>query len=128
MQRLCVCVCVPSAVGADFGAMLAAIATASGRAATAGLLRAQDEAGVAAAYAFAPADGTGLPHASLALVNYAHCSSPIRRYADLHNQHVLFHSLASPPPSAADPSAVERGGLLMLNQNSKHSKKNKEKI
>ena len=59
-----------------------------------GLLRAQPVAGVAAAYAFSPPSGEGLLHASLELTNYAHCSSPIRRYADLHNQHVLHQSLA----------------------------------
>lgn len=83
-----------------FGAMLKQLSEASlsGAAAEeagspAGLLRAQYEAGVAAAYAFAPSVANGLPHASLGLVNYAHCSSPIRRYADLHNQQVLFGSL-----------------------------------
>ena len=31
----------------------------------------------------------------MALVDYAHCSSPIRRYADLHNQHVLASTLGA---------------------------------
>ena len=72
-----------------FGGLLAQLAAAAN--APRGLLRAQDEAGVAAVYAFAAAGG-GLWHASLNLTNYAHCSSPIRRYADLHNQHALFES------------------------------------
>ena len=89
-----------------FGNLLAQISL--GRDAPGGLLRAQPEAGVAAAYAFPPANGSGVAHASLSLVNYAHCSSPIRRYADLHNQHVLFGTLASPalPPGTLPPAGV----------------------
>ena len=30
----------------------------------------------------------------LGIKDYAHCSSPIRRYSDLHNQHMLFDSYA----------------------------------
>ena len=71
----------------------AAAAPAAAAASPSGLLRAQYEAGVAAAYAFAPPSGPGLPHRSLGLTNYAHCSSPIRRYADFHNQQVLFGAL-----------------------------------
>ena len=72
----------------------------------AGLLRAQKVAGVAAAYAFAPSSGPGLSHESLGLINYAHCSSPIRRYADLHNQHVLFRTLGHP---VADEASIAAG-------------------
>ena len=42
-----------------------------------GLLRAQEVAGVAALYAFAPPAGPGLPHVSLELINYAHCVLPV---------------------------------------------------
>ena len=82
----------------------AAAAPAAASASPAGLLRAQYEAGVAAAYAFAPPSGPGLPHRSLGLTNYAHCSSPIRRYADFHNQQVLFgalHAAAIKAPGTA---------------------------
>ena len=46
-------------------------------------------------YAFAVGGG-GLSHASLGLTNYAHCSSPIRRYADLHNQVRGIHVSTAP--------------------------------
>ena len=42
-------------------------------------------------------------HASLGLQFYSHCSSPIRRYADLHNQHALFGTL---PAGAAAPARI----------------------
>ena len=42
-------------------------------------------------------DGSGstgnLGHASLGLRHYAHCSSPIRRFSDLLNQHAVFGTL-----------------------------------
>ena len=67
---------------------------------------------------FAPSAGAGLPHASLGLVNYAHCSSPIRRYADLHNQHVLFRTMMSLAPAAGPqpPAAAEAaaGGHVVV--------------
>ena len=66
-----------------------------GRGVVRGILRAHSQEGIAASYAFAPSEGAGLSHASLSLINYAHCSSPIRRYADLHNQHILFQSMSA---------------------------------
>ena len=86
-----------------FGALSALAASAT----IGGLLRAQDDAGVAAAYAFALASG-GARHASLGLTNWR-CSSPIRRYADLHNQHVLFEPC---PPAGA---VASDGRLRALN-------------
>ncbi|KAL3906858.1 MAG: hypothetical protein SGPRY_010390 [Prymnesium sp.] len=76
-----------------------------------GLVRHQVEAGVGAVYAFAQSGGK-LRHESLQLANYAHCSSPIRRYPDLHNQHVLFTSLQ---PSLGV-GAVDEARLQQLNE------------
>ena len=88
-----------------FGGLLAAAATAAsvegdgegggeGGDEGGGLLRVQAVARQAAVYAVAVAAGEGAGagadtsqgHASLGLQFYSHCSSPIRRYADLHNQ------------------------------------------
>jgi hypothetical protein len=59
-------------------------------------------------------------HARLGLPLYAHASSPIRRFADLYNQHVLFGSLfaglaAAPlrhPAPGAVPGADGGGAAL----------------
>ena len=56
-----------------------------------GNLRAQKEPLEAASYVRADVPGPqGLSHASLGLDFYAHCSSPIRRFADLVNQYAVF--------------------------------------
>ena len=61
----------------------------------AGLLRVQPVANEAATYGAARGAADARTHAGLALVDSAHCSSPIRRYADLHNQHVLASTLGA---------------------------------
>ena len=105
-----------------FGGLLAAAATAAsvegdgegggeGGDEGGGLLRVQAVARQAAVYAVAVAAGEGAGagadtsqgHASLGLQFYSHCSSPIRRYADLHNQHALFGTL---PAGAAAPARI----------------------
>mmetsp|Transcript_15421 Transcript_15421/g.23190 ORF Transcript_15421/g.23190 Transcript_15421/m.23190 type:complete len:1435 (-) Transcript_15421:1365-5669(-) len=53
-----------------------------------GLLRAQPIAGLSASYVSSDMDPAA--HIGLGLAHYAHCSSPIRRFCDLANQHVLF--------------------------------------
>ena len=55
-----------------------------------GNLRAQQEPLTAATYVRGDGDAAALGHASLGLDFYAHCSSPIRRFADLVNQYALF--------------------------------------
>lgn len=67
-----------------------------------GIIRAQAQPELQAHYVFAERGESSarVAHASLGLVNYAHCSSPIRRYADLHNQHALFGTLGSAPGGA----------------------------
>ncbi|KAH8065994.1 hypothetical protein JL722_387 [Aureococcus anophagefferens] len=55
-----------------------------------GNLRAQREPLTAATYVRGDGDAAALGHASLGLDFYAHCSSPIRRFADLVNQYALF--------------------------------------
>jgi len=74
---------------AYFGGLLAARKQWPG-----GVLRAQREPKTAAVYAPATAEHVG--HASLGLAHYAHCSSPIRRFADLVNQLCLFGGGAGP--------------------------------
>ena len=77
------------------GALLSSRGDAGGIPAGAGLLRVQPVANEAATYGAARGAADARTHAGLALVDYAHCSSPIRRYADLHNQHVLASTLGA---------------------------------
>lgn len=91
-----------------FGGLLAEAASAGG---ARGLIRQQAVSGTAAEYAFARA-GEFLRHESLGRANYAHCSSPIRRYADLHNQHVLFGSFVE----GAGVGAVDEPRLRAVNE------------
>ncbi|KAJ8604109.1 hypothetical protein CTAYLR_001776 [Chrysophaeum taylorii] len=58
-----------------------------------GVLRAQADRSLPAVYA--RSDSVDAGHASLELENYAHCSSPIRRFADLLNQNALLEPTAS---------------------------------
>jgi len=75
-----------------FGAILAQRAVLAGSCDGQGLLRMQEAEDKVALYALAlPSGAQG--HAKLALDAYAHMSSPIRRFSDLFNQHVLFHSV-----------------------------------
>ena len=63
---------------------------------------AQDRGPLQARWSSGAKDGSGstgnLGHASLGLRHYAHCSSPIRHFSDLLNQHAVFGTL--------DPRAV----------------------
>ncbi|KAJ1448092.1 hypothetical protein M885DRAFT_156967 [Pelagophyceae sp. CCMP2097] len=60
-----------------------------------GVLRAQADPTAAAVYAAAIGfDDATLSHVSLQLKRYAHTSSPIRRFADLINQHAVFGTAA----------------------------------
>ena len=59
---------------------------------------------LAARYQLASHKGSTRGHASLGLAAYAHVSSPIRRYADLHCQHALLGSL---PAAAAEEAPIE---------------------
>jgi hypothetical protein len=104
-----------------FGSMLASAAETAAAAAgheggalAVGLLRAQPAEGGPATYVLAADAGGPVSaiHASLALLNYAHCSSPIRRYSDLHNQHALARTLlvrASSASSASTEAEATRG-------------------
>ena len=61
-----------------------------------GLLRVQEKEDSGALYALAAPSGPQ-GHAKLGLATYAHMSSPIRRFSDLFNQHVLFDTIAAAP-------------------------------
>lgn len=94
-----------------FGDILAQRAAAAASSEGQGLLRVQEKEDAGALYALAAPSG-GQGHAKLGLETYAHMSSPIRRFSDLFNQHVLFGTLASAPvvhpvlgPIASDSSA-----------------------
>jgi exoribonuclease R len=80
-----------------FGTLLAQRAAAAATSQGQGLLRVQATPDEAALYALAsPAAASGAQrHAKLGLDTYAHMSSPIRRFSDLFNQHILFSSLHS---------------------------------
>ena len=87
-----------------FGAQIAeraaaAAAAGNGASGVQGLLRVQADADAAAVYAIAQSteeNGSGgQGHAKLGLETYTHMSSPIRRFCDLYNQHVLFAPAAA---------------------------------
>lgn len=83
-----------------FGELIAHNASQGGACIT-GLLRVQGAPKVAALYEHvgsstgngSDGDARKLGHASLGLRYYAHCSSPIRRFSDLLNQHAIFGTL-----------------------------------
>merc|ERR1740117_963024 len=77
-----------------------------GEGAASGLLRVQPKEGGVATYAFSSSEER--LHSGLGIKDYAHCSSPIRRYSDLHNQHMLFDSYAG------DRGGVDGGDSLKV--------------
>eukprot|EP00802_Teleaulax_amphioxeia_P010834 Tamp_10864.p1 GENE.Tamp_10864~~Tamp_10864.p1 ORF type:complete len:571 (+),score=151.14 Tamp_10864:48-1715(+) len=106
-----------------FGALLAQRAAAAGSSEGQGLLRVQEAEDKGAVYALASPSG-GQGHKKLGLDTYAHMSSPIRRFSDLFNQHVLFETLSASVVhpvlgalAGADASAVTLGdeGVATLN-------------
>jgi len=79
-----------------FGGILAERAAAAATSDGQGLLRVQEKEDSGALYALAAPSGAQ-GHAKLGLETYAHMSSPIRRFSDLFNQHVLFETLGAAP-------------------------------
>ena len=77
-----------------FGSLLAQRAAAAGSTEGQGLLRVQEAEDLGAEYALASPSG-GQGHKKLGLDTYAHMSSPIRRFSDFFNQHVLFGTLCA---------------------------------
>lgn len=105
-----------------FGALVSVAADAQGSyvheplvaARAAGLLRVQPSADEASVYAQPLAGNSeGRAHASLGITSYAHVSSPIRRWADLHTQHAIVGSLDSSARAALDVGLLNERSLAL---------------
>ena len=113
-----------------FGSLLVtkALAADPDAALAKGLLRVQRDPEQAAVYEAVDAPAiskqqSAQRHTSLSLDHYAHMSSPIRRFVDLYNQHVLFDSFvqafAHPVLGVlhgADAAHLDCAAVKMLNQ------------